>query len=272
MPRDLIELPSGLKGEVRSPTAQEVLEWSTSSRATQSDVVARILKATWCGTQDPGPYKCGPNEPDFDMDGYLTIDGAVQWVRIRVLGFGPLARFKTQCLNPSCELSKELTDAPPADLSRIPIVAMPDWARKQFKEGAPFETTVAGKKVVFRLLTRSLEKQAEKELGAIPQGGGNAEREKALAIWNRNLAAMLLTQVEGVDAQDHREWVGALDGGDFDDLNYAIEEASGKIDRSVDVQCKRCAVVRRIDPPPFDPEWFRKVRLPKASPSPTSAA
>ena len=269
-------LPSGLRGEIRAPTADEVLKYAISTRRNTTDAVRAILKNCWLRTIDPGPYKPAPGDEGWDVDQLLSVDGAVLWVRVRVLGFGALQPYKHQCPNTGCELSSQLVPAPPADLSKIPITVMPDWARKRFVEGQFFETTIEERKVLFRLSTRKLEREAEQRLGEIPQGGDSAVREAAVAIWTRNFAAELLVEVEGVSKGEFQAWVGNLAGGDWDDLQYAIEQASGKIDRSVDTQCLKCGMVVRRDPP-FDDGWFKKYRptlpeTPAGTPSASAAS
>ena len=235
-----MECPSGLTGTVRGLSVADANSIASATRKKDRiALAAKILKACWLTTEDPGPYELPENAaPRWDM----ILQGDVDYVlvMIRVATHGPEYVFKTQCDNTSCreqfEWAVDLVD-------ELPLQKFDKEQREGFKEGNEFQTEVpdTGEIVTFKLPLHGDTRKAAK------QRANNRDQLMTLALRTR------IKSVEGVE--NLREYIENLSLSQANELIEQFDEADVGLDTDIEVECPNCGSIHEVSLP-LDREFF----------------
>lgn len=225
-----ITLPSGAVLTVRGMKVAEANRWASRSgdKQTPGQVFNELLKACTVKVVDPGPAYA-----EFSWDTALIGDRFFGLMQIRCTSYKEPYAFKWQC-DKSSEGGCGKTFDVAINLDKdgdLRYVDMSPEARRIYRESNRFETTVAGYKVVFKLINGSDEPKVQRLLEQ------NKDRQLSASIASR------LVEIEGVEPNDWMRWLDDLDLDDFLKLKDAIEGVDGGVDTEIDISCPLCGHV-----------------------------
>lgn len=261
----LVECPSGLVVEVRKLRGSEADILADRKKAAKGETIDAILIACTTETKDVGPYSmmgaqvgAGP----LPWSKILVADRFVTLMAIRVATYGPEYDFPVKCggdgPNPrgcghhfhwEIDLSEDLEvfDLPPA--SRAKIAA----------DDNRFETSIDGRRHVFKLQTGEGEKRA-----------GKIVEENPRAAMTTALGTRLL-EVDGVEKNGIPAYLKAMDLDLQLQLMGAMDEADGGVETQIEIECEKCQKRTDINLP-FEGGDFWLPRSSKKPKSDTSEA
>ncbi len=225
-----ITLPSGAVLTVRGMKVAEANRWASRSgeKQTPGQVFNELLKACTVKVEDPGPAYT-----EFSWDNALIGDRFFGLMQIRCASYKEPYSFKWQC-----DKSGEGGCGRPFDVSinidkdgDLRYVDMSAEARATYRASNRFETSVAGTKVVFKLINGADEPKVQRLLEQ------NKDRQLSASI------AARLVEVEGVEQNDWMRWLDNLDLDDFVTLKESIEQVDGGVDTEIDISCPHCGHV-----------------------------
>jgi hypothetical protein len=235
-----MECPSGLTGTVRGLSVADANAIASATRKKDRiALAAKILKACWLSTEDPGPYELDAGAPPR-WDTVLQGDVDYVLVMIRVATHGAEYVFKTQCDDTSCreqfEWAVDLVD-------ELPLQKFDEAQRERFKEGNEFRTEApdTGEIVTFKLPLHSDTKKAAK------QRANNRDQLMTLALRTR------IKSVEGVE--NLREFIENLSLSQANELIEQFDEADVGLDTDIEVECPDCGSIQEVSLP-LDREFF----------------
>ncbi|WP_428262162.1 hypothetical protein [Haliangium sp.] len=244
----VIECPSGLRGEIRGLKVKELDYLADRRLAKSGQQLDRILAGCWLETVDAGPYSLG--ERGLDWDQVLQGDRFYAMLEIRAASLGATYAFAAMCQGGACGCRFEWE----VSLDELPVRALSDDARQNFRDGNRFESVLPGaaKRVWFRLPVGADEKRLAKHRQA-RQG----------ELWSTMLA-LRVVEIEGVAGGDKRRFLGELDLADAEHLRRAFDEADCGVETTIEVECPECALVQDVELP-FDHGFFLAQRPKKGS-------
>lgn len=235
MRSEVFTLPSGLRVEMRGITLAEENILASGGRGDDAEKLDRVFAACWRSTEDPGPYRTSATEapPWGDL---LQCDRFVLMLALRRLSYRDGHLFEVEVYHDECDSRFQWE----VDLAKdLPVRMLDADAIGRVRNGIPFETTVAGKVVKYRLPTSRDLKLTERLQDEFP---------------DRMMAATLrarIVEVEGIETRDIMDWLdgsnGAsekyrgLDADDAEDLRDAYDRVDGGIDTEVEVQCRKAS-------------------------------
>lgn len=138
----LIELPSGLKGEVRKIRGSETIE--LAERATsqgQGNSIGAVLRGCWLQTLDPGPYAHAADGQGPDWDRVLKGDLLAGLLALRAASVVDGARydFHVQCTACKVRYGWTVLDL----MNDLPVRRLPAESAERLRAGLPFQATAA---------------------------------------------------------------------------------------------------------------------------------
>lgn len=250
MPSAVIICPSGLTGEIRTAKIGDLEKFAETARRNFARALTDLLNGCWLRTDDKAIY-----EDPLHWSQVLAGDRLYAWIQMWILRSGSDLDFQFQCDNEGCRTVNPKIQGWGAKLADLPVKVLPEASKGLFRAGNRFETTIAGKRVIFRLLTGEIEAEIE----------GRARGKKRTL--SESMAERLV-EVEGVGSKfpDLAAWVHDLDDGDLEKFIAARDDADCGVDLGVEVQCEFCNRVVAIDVP-FAENWLRLAKK-KGSTSP----
>jgi len=229
----VFDLPSSLKLETRGLTLAEENILASADRRGDDEILDRVFASCWKGTVDPGPYKLGQNNqpPWSDL---IQGDRFVHMLFLRTLSYTNGHLYEIEVYHEDCG-----TRFPwQVDLLKdMPIRMLNEDAIERVRTGTPFETSIDGRVVKFKIPTVKEAKFTEKLQEQFPE---------------RMMAAMLrarLVEVEGVEKRDLMDWLDGNNGvsekypgltsEQGEELRDAYDLVDGGIDTDVEVVCTK---------------------------------
>ena len=241
----VVMFPSSLSGEIRPPTAGELLAMKKSGGGLSGEAALAMYRGCWLRDINPGPYRPGPDGKRDVLD-LTTVDMQCYHDQIRILAFGSIVEFPFQCPREACAAHAALVPRH-YDLAQFPVTPMAPEARACFARGEPYPATVAEREIRIRFMTTSQSEEMRVALGKDPPLSA--------------VMAYPVVSVSGIEPAGIRDWVEQMALTDFEDLNAAVGRAHGTVDREIDVQCDTCGGIVRMDAP------FAEWRRPKVTAS-----
>lgn len=240
-------LPSRLVGDVRKIRGTEitVIAEQADGAGTSDGGFSSLLGGCWLDTADRGPYpsSCfakvgdGPEKPVWSRVLKGDLLTGIIFLRQASITDGDEYDFDVQC--EECKSKIPWT----VKLSDLPVKYLPETSAALLREGAPFETTVAGKKVRFDLQTLQQEDPVLKLMK-------RQKRKKGTIV---DVLAGQTRSIEGVneDIQARWRWLSELSMGELFDLRAAMEEPDCGIETTISVVCQN-----------RECQWEQEVNLP----------
>lgn len=231
-----ITLPSRLVGDVRKIRGTEitVIAEQSDGAGAGDGGFSTLLGGCWLQTVDRGPYPDAAFSGDPEKPAWARVlkgdllTGII-FLRQFSLTDGDVYAFDVQCEGDGCKknIPWELK------LSQLPLKWLPEASAERLKAGQPFETSVAGKKVLFDLQTLA---QEEPVLRLMKQ----QKRAKGTIV---DVLAGQIRSVEGVgpDIRARWRWLSELSMGELFDLRAAMEEHDCGIETELEVVCQNRA-------------------------------
>jgi hypothetical protein len=240
MPSAVIVCPSGLTGEIRTAKIGDLEKFAETARRNFARALTDLLNSCWLRTDDKAIY-----EEPLHWGKALAGDRLYAWIQMWILRSGADLDFQFQCDNEGCRTVNPKLQGWTSKLDALPVQMLPEASKATFLAGNRFETTVDGKRVVFRLMTGELEAEVE-----------GRSRGK-----NRTLSegmAERLVEVEGVGNKFEflAAWAHELDDGEVERFIAVRDAADCGVELGVEVQCEFCSRVVPIDIP-FAATWLR---------------
>lgn len=194
-----ITCPSGLRGVIRGMKMKEQGFLGDEKIIRGGRLISAIISSCWQKTLDSGPYQFGGQAPDLlPWDELLQGDRLFVFKEIRAATYGNEYGFEMQCPEFTCKHKFEWAVL----LDQIPFRKLSPESCVKVHTNQPFEITVAGKKVNYRLL-----------LGLDENKILRLTRDSRIPF---NTAALMcrVVSVEGLDLLDTatlRDWIEDLD-------------------------------------------------------------
>lgn len=238
-----IVCPSGLRIQVRGLKLRE-FKLLSDRKAMISGAAHDEILASCVDVLDAGPaYAAGGfNWKTTALQG----DRFYALMRVRCATHGDAYDFDVNC--PACRKRVGWTvELPDLRVQRYPATAIAKHVARE-----RFSTTLAGKRVEFTLLTAEDEKRITKML--------NDDDDPLLA----GLAYRLRT-VEGLERDEVKPWLDALDVSDVFGLRDELDAVSGGVHTSITIECSRCGEFEVEIPFAGPGYWNPKVKRGRAS-------
>jgi hypothetical protein len=235
MQTDHVKFPSGAVIELRAMTVKDENMLASTRASRRNEAMDRLLGRCTESVVDPGPYKDLGEKPSWtDM---LMGDRLWGLIALRKISYkdGDEFAFMTQC--PECRKKFEWE----LNLSKdLYVQELPEDSAKRFKESVPFETTICGKLIKFRLSTGRDEARFSK-LKDRHKGG----RDSSLSMDIR------IIDVEGVERRKVIDWLETLSTGEAEEIREAFDDVDCGVDTDIEVECVGCDLEYEV-PLPFD--------------------
>ncbi len=232
--------PSGLAGTVRGLS---VADANTIASATRKKdrvaLTAKLLKACWQGTDEPGPYEIEDGAaPNWDA----VLQGDIDFVlvMIRVATHGSKYSFKAQCSDQGCREAFEWEIDLVDDLV---VQRLSTDARERLRTKNEFagEVPGSGERVLFKLPVHAdIKRQAK-------QRANSRDQLMTLALRTRILS------VEGVE--NLRTFIEGLSLGQAQAMIELFDEQDCGIDTDIEIECPECMALREVSLP-LEREFF----------------
>jgi len=259
----ILTFPSTFKAEFRVLKGAEISEMANRPDVSSSESIGHLLRSTWVKTVDPGPYAWesgGDGKPSvLGADGALLaapqcdkmLSGdlifGLLWHAIESVPRGELYKFPVQCerTHPkrqydwSINLKSQLLERGDEFGGSAVRYLSHETVEHMRARGNRFETTVAGRKAVYKLQSPSDERPIA-DLRKIVKKFTPAE-----------IVAVQLIEIEGIgkSVRDRWEFTKNLDG---PDLYTLFEEVQGKdcgIETGISTRCPECEWEQEVDLP-----------------------
>jgi hypothetical protein len=250
-----LTFPSTMVGDLRKFSGREVAQIAeqVDGVGTADGGFAAILGGCWVATLDRGPYpahvfgaEATPIGKPVRRKGHrpdqlVEVKGDVpNWPRVLkgdlVAGLIFLAQvsitdgddypFDVPCASCGKPVPWEIK------LSELEVKVLPEESIAKVRAGEPFETLVAGKKVLFDLQTVGAEEPVARLMKQ--QGRKTGTIVDVLAAQVRSVEGV------GADLKARWSWLADLALGDLQDLQYAVQDVDCGVETGFDVECKRC--------------------------------
>lgn len=240
MPSAIITCPSGLTGEIRTAKIGDLEKFAETARRNFARALTDLLNGCWLRTDDKAIY-----DDPLHWGHVLAGDRLYAWIQMWILRSGPDLDFQFQCDDGGCRTVNPKLQGWGANLAKLPVQLLSEPSKVLFRAGNRFETTVAGQRVVFRLLTGELEAEIE---------GRSRGKKRTLS----EQMAERLVEVEGIGSKfpDLAAWAHELDDGDLEQFIQERDAADCGVELGVEVQCEFCNRVVPIDIP-FAERWLK---------------
>ena len=231
-----IKCPSGISGVVRGMKVKELGDMADAKLIRSGKIVDRIVSNCWQKTTSIGPYSyAGDSLPWESM---LQGDRAWAFMCIRSATFGNDFTFEHVCSNETCKYKYEAT----IKLDSLVLKNLPQTSYSHVTNGTPLKTTIAGKKVKFRLLKCS----DDQRLTTLTQ-------QMQLSFPVAQLVCRIV-EVEGILNSDIDElvaWVEDLELEAGLELRQTMEDADCGVEMEIVTTCpnKTCGNVEKFDLP-----------------------
>lgn len=238
----LVECPSGLKGNIRGLKLKEFADLSDAKLLRTGRLFTKLVSSCWLSTVALGPYQ-GMSDT-LPWDNMLQGDLFKVFMSIRCATFGNEYAFERTCKQTLCGSRFEYV----IDLDKMPVKKLPESSLHKVRTGGAFTTTVAGRKVTYKLLTSS-DTQTQQRL----MNDSNVSMAVA-AIMTR------IVEVEGIEQHDPealQAWLEDLEMNEGIELRETMEAADCGLDTGVLVVCPKCGDEDACELP-LGPSFFRK--------------
>ena len=243
-----ISCPSGLKGIIRSTKVRDEELLLDPKLSQRGELIKTLLERCWLSVTDPGPYVI--KDGKFNWLDALDGDAFYALIQLRILSYTADYTFAAFC--PRCRRASDNDQ----DLTELVTKLLPETSREHVVSKQPFETSLYGKLIKYRLLTL------------------RDERAISMLCENRKLSARLgqlaqrIVSVEGIPPMPGAvlEFLRDFESTDMDDFEALIEAADCGVDTKVDFTCgfSECRAQTRIDLP-FEARFFKRPAKPLAS-------
>ena len=160
-------------------------------------------------------------------------------LKIRALTYGSDYAFAVTCESCRSRIEWEL------DLNDLSVRQLSDESRAAFVDGNRFETRLpdADRRVWFGLVTGA----DERRLDRVRKSAGD----RALSA----LLACRVSEIEGVEPRDRREFIEDLSMGDADHLLSEFDRVDCGVETDIEVECPECFAVQDVELP-FDRDFL----------------
>ncbi len=256
----IVSFPSSLITEQRLMTGAEISAMANRSDPTGSGVVQGLLRSTYVRTVEPGPY-AWPGAPQWEQALAGDLIYGLLTAAVVNVPRGNEYKFQVQCTGRrhprgkskqyewAIDLVSDLLaepvpstddDAPPPKPSAVKRLS-PATVKHLLDNGNRFETTCAGRKVVYKLQSPSDEPHAA-ALRAVAKEFTHAEQ-----------LAVQCVEIEGIKPGVSARWAHFLSV-DAPDLYRLFEEVQANdcgIETGVWTACPECGWEQKTDVP-FD--------------------
>lgn len=230
-----VTCPSGLRGIVRGLKMREFKLFADRRGMRNGAVWDEITKSCWIETLERGPaYKADPRWATEVLQG----DRLYALMAIRRATHGDVFDFSATCADRSCRAtikwSVNLNDE--LKVKRYPIAAL-----REHVEGRRFTATLAGKRVEFGLMTAA----DEKLMAKFVEQNTKEETDRLIAT-----IAFRCRTVAGIpNKRDVIEWLNDLELADVLAFRDQMDELSGGVDTSFEVECGECGARSEVELP-----------------------
>lgn len=238
--------PSGMAVEVRGLTVREANLLANATRKKRLSMLDQVLTNCWKGTSDLGPYQFSADGAP-PWDDILQGDAQFLLIQVRIATYGAEYIFKHQCDDSSCRERFEWQ----LDLNKVPIQKLMPEDGASFKEGNVFSADLNGTRFKFLLATGATAKKADRHRA------NNRNSMMTLAL------RMRITEIEGVDQQDMRRYIDAMDMGTATDLMAEMDAHDCGVDGDIEVECAECGNIMEVSLP-FESAFFMPDKKKKA--------
>jgi hypothetical protein len=259
-----LSFPSTMVGDLKKLGGREIAQVAeqVDGVGASDGGFASILGGCWVATLDRGPYpahafgaEATPIGKPIRRKGHrpnqlVEVKGDVpNWPRVLkgdlVAGLIFLAQisitdgddypFDVPCQSCGKPIPWEVK------LSDLPVKVLPEESIAKIRAGEPFETMMAGKKVLFDLQTAAAEepvarlmKQTGRKVGTIVD---------VLAAQVRSIDGV------GADLKARWAWLAELSLGELQDLQYAMQDVDCGVETEIGVGCGKCGYEQEVNLP-----------------------
>lgn len=245
-----IELPSGLKGQIRHLTIKDG-RWLTNKQLQRKGkMIDRILEECWQHTDDPGLYGEDANGK-VDWSKILIGDRDYALIAIRHESWG------TYELKLTCGVCDHrfVWDLDLDEMLREQGRPLSDVSKHTFKNGNRFTTKIkldTERDVTFKLATGADSARAFNERRKARQRRRNRDDEPNQFV---DAVKVRLVEVAGIERDQMDEWLESLPMHCLLAFIRAFDEQDCGVDTTVEYECPQCDARDEIDLP-FDQGFF----------------
>jgi hypothetical protein len=228
--------PTGMHCVVRALTGEEINMFANADDAMARSIAQDLLSSCVIEVSEIGPAYPELDPKNVNWDETIEADRFWLLMYIRAATYKPAYWFNVTCGYTTCRHSFEWGLDIQRDLTTQPL-AQGDIER--FVAGNQFGPVhIAGKPVLWQLLTGTLEKQGLRRQDQAP------EDQLTIALANRVISAGELNTKRAINA-----WLKKLDADELMDLIDAFDDHDGGIDTTINVRCTACRRVQEIELP-----------------------
>lgn len=232
---EIVDLPSGLKGEIRGLNGKEIQLLTNKELAKSALLIDRIIGTCWIQTIEPGPYKAD-DKGKLDWSKVLHGDRVYLLIRVSAATFGKRYPFTVHCRVCKKEVREEV------DLLELPVKKLSEEDLATFETSGLFQRTLPdGRAFTFRLPNGDDE---VRETKAAMRGGEEAAVPAT--------AVSRIDEIEGIEgaAARRRYFDEGVAGLVFEALQIMQEPDCG-VDTAIQVECSNaaCGATTEIDLP-----------------------
>lgn len=213
-----IDLPSGARGRVQGIKLGLLRELQDSKAIRAGTALENVLRATWVGFDEPGPY----DPRSFEWRNALQGDRIVALIGAKRATHGDHMDLDLQCAHRRCRAKIAWR----VDLSELPAKAYPEVALEAFKARKKFVVPMAGKTVTFELATGETEAKVARVMKEVS--------DPIMASIEARI------EVDGMPKRDVRKWLDTVEGGELGPLWNAMQDTAGGVETIIEAECKIC--------------------------------
>jgi len=236
MPEIDVVLPSGLSAMMRRMKVREQNVLADLRNTRNSQPLMKVLEACFGKILDRGPYEA---ESKIDWTRVLIGDHFSAVLQLLSVTYPGAYQFSVQCGNEQCNATIHWEIEP----LQLPVKKMSKKTQQRFIESNRFETSLAGKKIVFQLLRTDAMDKFVRLRKYTPDEMISRQME------------MAIVEVEGVGRRDIHDWIVDLDADEAQGLREAMEEVGCGIETTIEVRCVECFREQEVEIP-FGRDWY----------------
>lgn len=235
MPKSLtaeVTLVSGMRGMIRQMRVKEMDFFADQMLLRSNKAVDRVLESCWIETLDPGPYpfQVGPIGKGNRVDWLKVakVDREFFFIRLRQMTIGSDYDFDTRCDSIVCgqgiPWKLPLDDLPVEPMSPEGVSSLA--GSKKEDRLLPFVFPQDGRACRWHVMTGMDEMRIA------------AKRDSKNQL--RDLLTVRVDEIDGVNPNDRRRWLGNLAVPDQDAFLDATTTVEGGIDLVIPIDCPKC--------------------------------
>lgn len=246
--------PSGLKIRLRGIKGKDLDGLRDKRRVANGEAISSLLDDCTLEVLDRSIYAKLQN---FVWADALIGDRMKAVISLREVSAGDVFNFRVRCRDSGC---RQMIDWE-LNLSELPVRMLPSESAEKFLAGTPFEATVDGSLVKFKLNTGRDQTRLLKLASQMDAQAESRRRDRNREEAAPEGRAMLgvYSRIVSVDGQDNvMQWLTGLDLADINGLVRTMDKADCGVDTTIEVICsgpEGCGMRQAVELP-LDSTFF----------------